>query len=57
MSESNRFLDSLMAAMENDKPTDEMLEKAPAVGDPSLPSQDKANDPSSPRRISVRIFT
>ena len=46
MSESNQFLASLMAAMENDKPTDEMLDKAPAVGDPALPSQKKADDPS-----------
>lgn len=45
MSGSNQFLESLAAAVENDKPTEEELKNASAVGDPNLPSEKKAEDP------------
>lgn len=41
---ANTFLESLMAALENDQPTDEILKDAEGAGSPDLDAQKKAMD-------------
>lgn len=49
----NRFLDELAAALENQEPTDDIMNKASGAGDPDLPAQkeainDESGNPPSP---------